>query len=179
MGIQYNYSIFFSSQCLPIPPATLQVRKRWKRNIQVNGWRNGAPSPCVSFLETRNAQGATFIVSWKRNTRKIWVCFLCFLFPVFRLRPYLHVVHSFFSSIHFTHTVLQGCFNPITQSEYSIRKQKYKRKRKWATLHLDRLRDFVVVPFSAGGNSSLEVTYTYSYFNSFHVSTRNRARGGL
>ena len=28
MGIQYNYSIFASYQCLPIPPATLHVRKR-------------------------------------------------------------------------------------------------------------------------------------------------------
>ena len=29
--------------------------------------------------------------------------------------------------------------------------------RGWATLLLDRLRDFVVVPFSAGGNSSFEL----------------------
>ena len=62
MGIQYNYSILASSQCLPIPTAKLHVRKRWKRNIQVNGWRNSARSPYVSFLETRNAQGTTFIL---------------------------------------------------------------------------------------------------------------------
>ena len=67
-------------------PLTKEMETR-KRDIQVNGRRNGAPSLCVSFLETRNAQGATFIVSWKRNLRKIRVCFLCFLFPVFRLRP--------------------------------------------------------------------------------------------
>ena len=29
--------------------------------------------------------------------------------------------------------------------------------RRWATLFLDRLRDFVVVPSSAGGNSSFEL----------------------
>jgi len=88
MGIQCNYSLFASSWCLPIPPVALHVRKRWKRNIRVNCGRNGARSPYVSFLETRNAQGGTSLVSWKRNTRKIWVCFLCFLFSVFRLRPY-------------------------------------------------------------------------------------------
>jgi len=37
--------------------------------------------PCFNFFPTS-------IVSWKRNTRKIRVCFLCFHFPVFRLRPY-------------------------------------------------------------------------------------------
>jgi len=88
MGIQYNCSRFASSQCLLIPPMTAHIRKRWKRNIQVNGERNSARGPYVSFLETRNAQGGTSIVSWKRNTRKIRVCFLCFHFPVFRLRPY-------------------------------------------------------------------------------------------
>ena len=89
MGLQYSNSLFASSQYLPIPSVALHLRKRWKRNILINGKRNGARSPYVSFLETRNAQGGTFIVSWKRNTRKIRVCFLCFLFPVFRLRPYL------------------------------------------------------------------------------------------
>jgi hypothetical protein len=88
MGIQYNCSRFASSQCLLILPVTPHVRKRWKRNIQVNGGKNSARGPYVSFLETRNAQGDTFIVSWIRNTRKIRVCFLCFHFPVFRLRPY-------------------------------------------------------------------------------------------
>ena len=87
MGLQYSNSLFASSQYLPIPSVALHLRKRWKRNILINGKRNGARSPYVSFLETRNAQGGTFIVSWKRNTRKIRVCFLCFLFPVFRLRP--------------------------------------------------------------------------------------------
>ena len=75
-------------QCWLIPPVTPHARKRRKRNIQVNGNRNSARSPCVSFLETRNARGGTFIVFWKRNTRKTRVCFPCFHFPVFRLRPY-------------------------------------------------------------------------------------------
>ena len=88
MGLQYSNSLFASFQYLPIPSVALHLRKRWKRNILINGKRNGARSPYVSFLETRNAQGATFIVSWKRNTREIRACFLCFLFPVFRLRPY-------------------------------------------------------------------------------------------
>ena len=83
IGIQYNCSRFASSQCLLVPPVTPHVRKRWKRNIQVNGKRNSARGPYVSFLESRNAQGGTFIVSWKRNTRKIRVCFLRFHFSLF------------------------------------------------------------------------------------------------
>ena len=58
MGIQYNCSRFASSQCLLIPPATPHVRKRLKRNIQVNGERNSARGPYVLFLETGNTQGA-------------------------------------------------------------------------------------------------------------------------
>ena len=55
-------------------------------------WEKQCTGPNVSFQETWNTQGGTFIVSWKRNTRKIRVCFLCFLFPVFRLRPYTHLL---------------------------------------------------------------------------------------
>ena len=74
MGIQYNCSRFASFQCLLIPPVSAHIRKRWKRNIQVNGERNSARGPYVSFLETRNAQGGTSIVSWvhpsEQETRK-------------------------------------------------------------------------------------------------------------
>ena len=41
--------------------------------------------------------------------------------------------------------------------------------RGWATLHLNRLRDFVVVTSSAGGNSSFEV---------YSQSTEERATSG-
>jgi hypothetical protein len=68
------------------PPLNRQIRTMApKLKHTPIGWKK---LKRVSFLETRNAQGATFIVSWKRNTREIRACFLCFLFPVFRLRPY-------------------------------------------------------------------------------------------
>ena len=91
MATQYKHSLFASSWCLPIPLVTPHVRKKRKRNIQMNFEGNSAQSHYVLFLEIRNAQGGTSIVSWKRSKRKIRVCFLCFLFPVFRLRPYFQV----------------------------------------------------------------------------------------
>jgi len=89
-SVQKFASCLFSEPADPTCGAPRKKEMETKYpGIQVHGKRNGARSPHVSFLETRNAQGGTFIVSWKRNTRKIRVCFLCFLFPVFRLRPYL------------------------------------------------------------------------------------------
>ena len=79
--------------CLFLVPAdpTCGAPRKKKMETKYTGelWekRRAKPICSVFFLETRNAQGGTFLVSWKRNTQKIWVCFLCFLFPVFRLRP--------------------------------------------------------------------------------------------
>jgi len=95
MATQYEHSLFASSWCLPIPLVIPHVRKKRKRNIQMNFEGNSAQSHYVLFLEIRNAQGGTSIVSWKRSKRKIRVCFLCFLFPVFRLRPYFQVNSRF------------------------------------------------------------------------------------
>ena len=43
------------------------------------------------------------------------------------------------------------------QNRVNARKWGHAIARGWATLLLDRLRDFVVVPSSAGGNSSFEL----------------------
>jgi len=87
-GYHVEKSAFYLFSAPADPAASPHISKKWKRNVHLDSKRNGARNRHVSFLETRNAESGAFYVSWKRNTRKMRVCFLCFLFPVFRLRPY-------------------------------------------------------------------------------------------
>jgi len=89
MGIQYNYSIFSSSQCLPIPPATLHVRKRWFGSPPE---RHMETKYTCEWLEKRRAKPMCFV---SRNQKRPGRHFYCFLetkhaqnpglFPVFPL----------------------------------------------------------------------------------------------
>ena len=56
--------------------------------------------------------------------------------------------------------------------------KKKENARGWATLLLDRLRDFVVVPYSMGGNSSFELhtqsteeRATLDRYHHFHITS--------
>ena len=73
MGIQYNYSIFSSSQCLPIPPATLHVRKRWFGSPPE---RHMETKYTCEWLEKRRAKPMCFV---SRNQKRPGRHFYCFL----------------------------------------------------------------------------------------------------
>ena len=57
------------------------------------------------------------------------------------------------------HPMMPPCtkFHPMRDMRRDFKRQKHAIARQWATFLLDRLRDFVVVPSSAGGKFSFEL----------------------